>query len=86
MPQNLFVACRTAAGLVAKRVRLDQAVQQQVEGIFNQQEADFRDGITSEVAFATDKEISSFQREDYIPTLLEAAKIIRRSGNAANHP
>lgn len=51
MPQNLFVACRTAAGLVAKRVRLDQAVQQQVEGIFNQQEADFRDGITSEVAF-----------------------------------
>lgn len=51
MPQNLFVACRTSAGLVAKRVRLDQAVQQQVEGIFNQQEADFRDGITSEVAF-----------------------------------
>lgn len=51
MPQNLFAVCRAAAGLVAKRIRLDQAVQQQIEDIFSQQEADFRDGITSEVAF-----------------------------------
>ena len=47
MPQNLFAACRTNGALVAKRIRLDQAVQQQIETIFNQQEADFRDGITS---------------------------------------
>jgi len=51
MPQNLFAACRTNGALVAKRIRLDQAVQQQIETIFNQQEADFRDGITSEVDF-----------------------------------
>ncbi len=51
MAQNLFAACRVNGALVAKRVRLDQAVQQQIEDIFNQQEAEFRDGITSEVAF-----------------------------------
>ncbi|MGO4842455.1 hypothetical protein AB4144_60325, partial [Rhizobiaceae sp. 2RAB30] len=51
MPQNLFAACRINGALVAKRVRLDQAVQQQIETIFNQQETDFRNGITSEVAF-----------------------------------
>lgn len=51
MPQKLFAACRTNGALVAKRIRLDQAVQQQIETIFNQQEAEFRDGITSEVDF-----------------------------------
>lgn len=51
MPQNLFAACRINGALVAKRVRLDQAVQQQIEDVFNQQEADFRSGITSEVDF-----------------------------------
>jgi len=51
MPQNLFAACRINGALVAKRIRLDQAVQQQIENIFNQQEAEFRDGITSEVQF-----------------------------------
>jgi hypothetical protein len=51
MPQNLFAACRINGALVAKRIRLDQAVQQQIETIFNQQEAEFRDGITSEVDF-----------------------------------
>lgn len=51
MPQNLFAACRVNGALVAKRVRLDQAVQQQIETIFNQQETEFRNGITSEVAF-----------------------------------
>lgn len=51
MPQNLFAACRINGALVAKRIRLDQAVQQQIETVFNQQEAEFRDGITSEVDF-----------------------------------
>lgn len=51
MPQNLFTACRINGALVAKRVRLDQAVQQQIETVFNQQEAEFRHGITSEVPF-----------------------------------
>ncbi len=51
MPQNLFAACRINGALVAKRIRLDQAVQQQIENIFHQQEAEFRDGITSEVQF-----------------------------------
>lgn len=32
-------------------MRLDRAVQQQIEDMFNQQEADFRRGITSEVEF-----------------------------------
>lgn len=51
MPQNLFAACRINDELAVKRVRLDHAVQQQIEDIFNQQEAEFRRGITSEVAF-----------------------------------
>lgn len=51
MPQNLFATCRVNGALIAKRIRLDQAVQQQIETIFNQQETEFRDGITSEVAF-----------------------------------
>lgn len=51
MPQNLFAACRVNGNLVAKRVRLDNTVQQAVETIFNDQEAVFRDGVTSEVAF-----------------------------------
>ena len=51
MPQNLFAACRINGALVAKRIRLDQAVQQQIENIFHRQEAEFRDGITSEVQF-----------------------------------
>lgn len=51
MPQNLFAACRIDGALVAKRIRLDQAVQAQIEAIFSQQEAKFRSGITSEVEF-----------------------------------
>lgn len=52
MPQNLFAACRTDAGnLVIKRVRLDANVQQAVENIFGQQEAEFRNGITEEIPF-----------------------------------
>jgi len=51
MPQNLFAACRANGTLLAKRVRLDQTVQQQIEDIFKKQEEEFRRGITSEVAF-----------------------------------
>lgn len=52
MPQNLFAACRDSEGqLIAKRVRLDQSVQQQVEMLFVEQETAFRYGVTSEVAF-----------------------------------
>lgn len=52
MPQNLFAACRDNGGqLIAKRVRLDAAVQQAIEAIFADQEATFRHGVTSEVPF-----------------------------------
>lgn len=52
MPQNLFAACRDNGGqLIVKRVRLDANVQQAVETIFADQEADFRQGVTSEVPF-----------------------------------
>ena len=51
MPQNLFAACRSGNGLIAKRVKLDATVQQLVEDIFEGQERDFRDGVTEEVAF-----------------------------------
>jgi hypothetical protein len=51
MPQNLFAACRVNGELIAKRVRLDNTVQQGVEAIFGAQEAEFRDGVTTEVDF-----------------------------------
>lgn len=51
MTQNLFAACRVNGNLVAKRVRLDNTVQQQVEAVFAAQEAAFRDGVISAVAF-----------------------------------
>lgn len=51
MPQNLFAACRTNDGLIAKRVRLDNNVQQAVEATFADQEARFREGIVEEVDF-----------------------------------
>ncbi|GLS37829.1 hypothetical protein GCM10010869_34230 [Mesorhizobium tianshanense] len=52
MPQNLFAACRNGAGqLVTKRVRLDANVQQAIEDIFADQEAEFRAGVTDEVPF-----------------------------------
>ena len=51
MAQNLFSACRIDGALVAKHIRLDQEVQREIEAIFSQQEAEFRDGITSEVEF-----------------------------------
>jgi hypothetical protein len=51
MPENLFAACRIDGELIAKRVRLDNTVQQAVEAVFNNQEAEFRRGVTSEVDF-----------------------------------
>ena len=51
MPQNLFAACRQNGTLIAKRIRLDATVQQAVQTIFDNQEAEFRDGIQTEVPF-----------------------------------
>lgn len=51
MPQNLFAACRTDKQLVAKRVRLDDTVQGQVEEIFTKQEELFRENVCEEVSF-----------------------------------
>lgn len=51
MPQNLFAACPTDDGLIAKRVRLDNNVQKAVEATFADQEARFREGIVEEVDF-----------------------------------
>ena len=51
MPQNLFGACREKGRLIAKRVRLDNDVQQAVENIFDEQEEQFRRGVVDEVEF-----------------------------------
>ena len=54
MPQNLFAACRINKELKAKRVHLDRSVQQDIETIFRDQEADFRQDVTDEVDFDGD--------------------------------
>ena len=54
MPQNLFAACRINKELKAKRVHLDRSVQQDIETIFKNQEADFRQGVTDEIDFDGD--------------------------------
>lgn len=52
MTKNLFAACRTDnEGLIAKRVRVTQPVQDAIEQLFVQQEADFLRGVTDEVEF-----------------------------------
>lgn len=51
MPQNLFAACRVNGDLIAKRVRLDHTVQQEIKNIFDTQEDRFRDGVTVEINF-----------------------------------
>ena len=51
MPQNLFAACKEDGVLIAKRVRLDATVQQDVEDLFSRQEDDFREDVTEEVEF-----------------------------------
>ena len=51
MPQNLFAACKEDGVVIAKRVRLDATVQQDVEDLFDRQETDFREDVTEEVEF-----------------------------------
>ena len=51
MPENLFAACRINGELVARRVRLDGTIQEQVEALFIQQEHAFFDGVDDEIAF-----------------------------------
>lgn len=51
MPVNLLAICRPANALIVKRVKVSAAVQNQLEGIFIQQEQMFVDGVTEEVAF-----------------------------------
>lgn len=51
MPQNLFAACKEDGLLIAKRVRLDATVQQDVEDLFDSQETEFREDVTEEVEF-----------------------------------
>jgi hypothetical protein len=51
MPVNLLAVCREANGLTVKRVKVTADVQSQLEGVFIQQEQEFLDGITEEIAF-----------------------------------
>ena len=51
MPENLYAACRTRNGFAIKRVQLDSTIQELVEGIFDEQEQRFFDGIEEEIAF-----------------------------------
>ena len=51
MPENLFAACRVGGNLIARRVELDGSVQDQVEGLFVQQNNAFFEGIDLEVPF-----------------------------------
>jgi hypothetical protein len=51
MPQNLFAACTSAHGIVAKRVQLTRDVQTQVVRLFEEQEAQFRYAVVEEVPF-----------------------------------
>ena len=54
MLQNLFAACRIDDELRVKHVRLSRSVQRDVERIFEDQEVDFREGVTDEVNFDGD--------------------------------
>lgn len=51
MPVNLLAVCRSDDVLVVKRVKVSADVQNQLEGIFIQQEQTFIEGVTEEVAF-----------------------------------
>jgi len=51
MPQNLFAACASDGGIVAKRVQLTNDVQAQVIGLFAEQEVQFRNGVVEEIPF-----------------------------------
>ncbi|GAN92803.1 hypothetical protein Gbth_016_002 [Gluconobacter thailandicus F149-1 = NBRC 100600] len=51
MPVNLLAICRSAPALIVKRIKVTAAVQNQLEGIFIQQEQMFVGGVTDEVPF-----------------------------------
>jgi len=51
MSVNLLALCRQGEAYVVKRVKVTAQVQSLLEGIFTQQEQEFFDGITEEVAF-----------------------------------
>ena len=51
MSVNLLALCKGTTGLVVKRVKVTLDVQNQLEGIFTQQEQSFRNGATEEVEF-----------------------------------
>jgi hypothetical protein len=51
MPINLLAMCKQPNGVVVKRVKVTAEVQNQLEGVFIQQEQTFLDGVNEEVAF-----------------------------------
>lgn len=51
MPVNLLAVCRANEGLSVKRVSVTADVQNLLEGVFVQQEQQFLQGITEEIAF-----------------------------------
>ena len=51
MAKNLFAVCRSNGDLIAKHVRLEESVQREVEAQFDEQETEFRDGVTIEIPF-----------------------------------
>jgi hypothetical protein len=51
MPVSLLALCKQAQGLQVKRIRVSGDVQNQLEGLFIQQEQTFFDGVNEEVPF-----------------------------------
>jgi len=51
MVQHLFAACRVGPALITKRIALQPDLQKLVAKIFDEQEASFREGITTTVPF-----------------------------------
>lgn len=51
MPVNLLALCKSANNLIVKRVKVTAEVQNQLEGVFIQQEQTFFENVTEEVAF-----------------------------------
>ena len=52
--QNFFALCRTDEGLVAKRIPVTNALQDELAALFQGQEQAFRSGVSGEVEFAGD--------------------------------
>ncbi|MER8646713.1 Kiwa anti-phage protein KwaB-like domain-containing protein [Mesorhizobium sp. M1252] len=51
MPVNLLALCKQPGGLSVRRIRVSADVQNQLDGIFIQQEQAFYEGVTEEVQF-----------------------------------